>query len=92
MKIKSTIEITDKNKQILIDILEKNDFTVTDTISLKFKNSIKTYAKRTAPRFKPTIAGEYNKNNWKIEIDSIILNLLYSVLLPLSFFGQMELV
>lgn len=72
MKIKSNILVTESNEDIFIYVLENNNLKVTNKDKMEFKDLIKTNTHRYYPRFKPTISGEFNSGEWKINLDSII--------------------
>ncbi|NJB84171.1 hypothetical protein [Wenyingzhuangia aestuarii] len=72
MKIKSNIQVTELNRDQFIQVLENNNLKVTNNEKIRFKDLIKTYTPRYYPRFKPTISGEFYRNEWKINLDSVI--------------------
>jgi len=80
MKIKSSINVTDINRHILISILKRKNYEVTGQKYLKFESIVQTYAGRGFHGFNPTIIGEYNFEKWNIKINSVLFkSLLFSI-------------
>ncbi|MDO6739333.1 hypothetical protein [Wenyingzhuangia sp. 2_MG-2023] len=72
MKIQSKIKLTNLNKNILIEILEKNNLKVTVQNGLKFQEIVKPNTPNGYYVLKPILSGEFYSNEWKIRMNSIL--------------------